>query len=149
MTKSSMTKKINMVSSDYTDYLWSYYICFRWLLSMQGKVNEEKVDSFNLPIFFSPLKDLKKILESNEYFTIEQMETVDAKKSFIPVNVDMNVYHHRAALEGLIQNHFGVGIVDELFNRFTKKVKEFPDAMDIRKLNIVALFVLLKRKLDE
>ena len=116
---------------------------------MKGKVNEEKVDSFNLPFFYSPLKDLKKILESDEHFTIEQMETVDFKNPFIPDNVDMYVYYHRAALEVLIQNYFGVGIVDELFDRFAKKVKEFPDVMDLQKLNLVALFVLLKRKLDE
>ncbi|KAL4270837.1 hypothetical protein AHAS_AhasUnG0049800 [Arachis hypogaea] len=55
---------------------------------------------------------MKKILESNGYFTIEQME-------------------------GLIQSHLGVGIIDELYDRFTKKQK------------IVALFVLLRRKLHD
>ncbi|MED6113814.1 hypothetical protein PIB30_074373 [Stylosanthes scabra] len=117
-------------------------------MAKEGKANEEKVDSFNLPIFFSPLKELKKILESNEHFTIEQTETIVANKN--PFNldtVDMYVYHHRAAMEGLIQNHFGVGIIDELYDHFAKKVKQFPDVMDMQKRNIVALFVVLKLKL--
>lgn len=116
---------------------------------MQGKVSEEKVDSFNLPIFFPPLKDLKKILESNDDFSIEQMETMDTNKALSsPVNVHAYVSLHRAALEGLIENHFGDGIIDELFDRYAKKVMENPAIMDIQKLNIVGLFVLLRRKLQ-
>jgi hypothetical protein len=113
---------------------------------LQGKVDEEKVDSFNIPIFFSPLKDVIKILENNDDFSIEQMETMDAKSHFIPVNAQMYVSFHRAALEGVIENHFGDGILDELFHRYTKKVMEIPAIMDLQNLNIVGLFVLLRRK---
>ncbi|PNY04696.1 putative S-adenosylmethionine-dependent methyltransferase at5g37990, partial [Trifolium pratense] len=115
-------------------------------MAKEGKVEEEKVDTFNLPIFFSPLKDLIKILESNDDFIIEQMETIDAKSHFIPVNAQMFASLHRAALEGVIENHFGDEILDELFDRYTKKVMEIPAMLDMQNLNVVALFVLLRRK---
>lgn len=115
-------------------------------MAKEGKVDEEKVDTFNIPIFFSPLKDVIKIIESNDDFSIEQMETMDAKSHFIPVNAQMYVSFHRAALEGVIENHFGDGILDELFHRYTKKVMEIPAIMDLQNLNIVGLFVLLRRK---
>lgn len=114
---------------------------------MQGLVDEEKVDTFNVPLFFPHMKDLKKILESNnEDFSIEQMEIVDANKTLFKANVKMYVSRLRAVLEGLIGRHFGDEVVDELFDRFTKKVMEFPEIMDIQKLKLVLLFVILKRK---
>ncbi|KAF7808805.1 putative S-adenosylmethionine-dependent methyltransferase At5g37990 [Senna tora] len=111
-----------------------------------GLVSEEKVDSFNIPMFFPQLKELKKLLLSNEDFSIEQMELLDGK--FLSVgNVEMYVSHHRAALEALIEKHFGEGVADELFSRYAKKVLEFPEIMDMQNLKIVLLFVLLKPKL--
>ena len=98
-----------------------------------------------MPLFYPHLKDLKKILESNEKFSIEQMDIQD-RKSFLVLNVEMFVSHLRAALEGLIEKHFGDGVVDELFDRFRKKVTEFPEIMDVQRLKIFVLFVLLKRK---
>ncbi|XP_061365011.1 loganic acid O-methyltransferase-like [Gastrolobium bilobum] len=114
-------------------------------MAKEGKINEEKVDTFNLPIYFSPRKDLMKILESNEDFSIEQMEIMDA---VLEIEVPSSASLHRAALEGLIENHFGDGIVDELFDRHAKKLMEFKEIMDIQKRKIVGLFVLLKRKLQ-
>ncbi|XP_027189344.1 loganic acid O-methyltransferase [Cicer arietinum] len=115
-------------------------------MAKEGKVDEEKVDNFNLPIYFSTLKDLIKIIESNDDFIIDQMETTDTKTQSIPVNVEAYVSLHRAALEGLIVNHFGAGIVDELFDCYAKKVMEIPAIMDIQNLNVVGIFVLLRRK---
>lgn len=112
---------------------------------MQGLVSEEKVDTFNLPLFYPRLKDVKKVLECNEDFIVEQMGTIKPKIKLVP-NVEMYVSHYRAALEGLIKKHFGDGIVNELFDRFTKKVIEVPDIMDDQKLKESLLFVLLKRK---
>ncbi|KAI4313843.1 hypothetical protein L6164_026791 [Bauhinia variegata] len=110
-----------------------------------GLISEEKMDSFNLPVFFSTTKDLKTIFERNNDFTIERIEKLSPKSLFLP-DVRMFVLHRRAVFEGLIENHFGEGIVDELFDRFMKKVVESPDIMKVTMLTLVVLFVLLKRK---
>lgn len=72
------------------------------------------------------------------------MDTLNPKK-FVP-NLEKYVSHRRAPLEGLIEKHFGEGVVDELFDRYTKKVMEFPEIMDAQKLKLSILFVVLKRK---
>ena len=108
-------------------------------------MSEEKVDSFNLPIFFSPYKTVKETLERNGDFTIERMETLDSQYLFLPT-VEMYVVHRRAGLEGLIESHFGCEIVDELFDRFTRKLVNFPDIMNLGMHKFVMIFVLLKRK---
>ncbi|XP_028758182.1 probable S-adenosylmethionine-dependent methyltransferase At5g37990 [Neltuma alba] len=112
-----------------------------------GIMTEEKVDSFNLPIFYSPVKGVKAILEENKYFSVEKMEPLNLETFYAAPNVYTFVSLYRVVMEDLIKQHFGGAIVDELFDRFTQKVVEFPDIMNLRKLKIVMLFVLLKRKL--
>ncbi|KAI9088655.1 hypothetical protein K1719_029769 [Acacia pycnantha] len=112
-----------------------------------GIMKEEKVDSFNLPIFYSPIKGVKAIVEENEYFSVEKMEALNLENFYSVPNVYTFVSLFRVVMEDLIKKHFGGAIVDELFDRFTQKVIEFPDIMNPRKLKIFMLFVLLKRKM--
>ncbi|KAF7808804.1 putative S-adenosylmethionine-dependent methyltransferase At5g37990 [Senna tora] len=114
-----------------------------------GVVSEEKVDSFNVPMYFPKLKDVKEMLESNEDFTMEQMEALakdDTSKSSFDLDVEMHVSHLRAAFEGLIEKHFGEAILDQLFDRYTEKVMQFPEMKNFHNRKLVGLFVLLKRK---
>lgn len=105
------------------------------------------MDSFNLPIFFSPMKVVKEILERNEYFSLERMEALKSENFYAFPNVHSYVSFYRAVTQDLIEKHFGGAIVDELFNHFSQKVVEFPDLIDISKHKMVVLFVFLKRKL--
>ncbi|MED6187038.1 hypothetical protein PIB30_072587, partial [Stylosanthes scabra] len=112
-----------------------------------GVVSEEKVDSFNVPLIYPPVKDVKGILEGcDECFSIEGMEILQFKNMVSLPTVQIFVSWFRAALQGMIEKHFGAEIVDEHFERFAEKVKEFPDIMDTDKLKLDVLFVLLRRK---
>ncbi|KAJ1382909.1 SAM dependent carboxyl methyltransferase [Sesbania bispinosa] len=115
-------------------------------MTKEGLVSEEKVDCFNVPFLYSPVKNVKAILETNEYFNIEWMETKDIKDIFAISSAQIFVSTIRAAVEELIEKHFGREIVDELFDRYTEKVKEFADIMNSEKLKIAMLCVLLKGK---
>ncbi|KAJ1377717.1 SAM dependent carboxyl methyltransferase [Sesbania bispinosa] len=115
-------------------------------MTKEGLVSEEKVDCFNVPFLYSPVKNVKAILEINEYFNIEWMETKDIKDIFVISSAQIFVSTIRAAVEELIEKHFGGEIVDELFGRYTEKVKEFANIMNSEKLKIAMLYVLLKRK---
>ncbi|XP_054794695.1 loganic acid O-methyltransferase-like isoform X3 [Prosopis cineraria] len=110
-----------------------------------GLVSEEKVDTFNVPTYFPHVKDLKKMLESNEDFSVEKMDSFDCHSSIQP-NLEGHVSQCRAVLEVLIGKHFGDGVVDELFARFAEKVMESPEVMNLQKLKLLMLFVVLKRK---
>ncbi|XP_054808695.1 loganic acid O-methyltransferase-like [Prosopis cineraria] len=110
-----------------------------------GQVSEEKVDTFNVPTFFPCLKDLKKILESNKDFSLEKMVILDQKSFDVP-DIETYVSTGRAVLGVLIEKHFGDEIVDELFDRYAKKIMEFPEIIDFHKIKQHQLFILLKRK---
>ncbi|QHO36012.1 hypothetical protein HN51_029392 [Arachis hypogaea] len=112
-----------------------------------GVISEEKVDSFNVPLIYPSVKAVKEILRGcDECFSIEWMEILEFKNMVSLPTVQIFISWFRAALQGMIEKHFGAEIVDELFERFAEKVKEFPDIMDTDKLKLDVLFVLLRRK---
>ncbi|XP_028757790.1 probable S-adenosylmethionine-dependent methyltransferase At5g37990 [Neltuma alba] len=104
-----------------------------------GLVSEEKVDTYNVPTYFPHLNYLKKILESNEDLSLEEMD-----RKFLP-NIETYVSSARAVHEVLNEKHFGEGVVDELFDRFAKKVMKFPEITNFRNSKQHRLFILLRR----
>ncbi|KAI4357712.1 hypothetical protein L6164_001644 [Bauhinia variegata] len=116
-------------------------------MAKEGLVSEEKVDSFNLPIYHSPVKHIMAILERNECFSIEQVRTMNGFEAFTYPNVHAVVSMVRAISEGFLERQFGGGIIDELFLRFTKKVVEYPANLFLQNMKVqVYRSVLLKRK---
>ncbi|KAJ1382910.1 SAM dependent carboxyl methyltransferase [Sesbania bispinosa] len=99
-------------------------------MTKEGLISEEKVESFNVPVLYSPVKNVKAILEANDCFSIEWMETLDIKDIYVISSAQIFASAYRAVLEELIEKHFGEGIVDELFDRYTEKVEAFPDIMN-------------------
>ncbi|KAI4313848.1 hypothetical protein L6164_026795 [Bauhinia variegata] len=118
-------------------------------MTKEGLGSEEKVDSFNLPIFYSSVNDVMAILGANGCFSIEWLQVLSLEHILGDLTVEVATSTCRAVLEELLEKHFGSGIIDELFNRFGKKVKEFPHLLNAHKQGIVQLFVILKRKLHD
>lgn len=118
---------------------------------LQGLINEDLVDSFNLPIFIPTASEVKKVVLRNKTFSIEIMEALYCPtKLSSPEYVTISCQHIRAAVEGIICKHFGSQVVDELFRRYLKKVEDFyktPFYTSIEKME--DLFLLVKRNVDE
>nr|DAD48343.1 TPA_asm: hypothetical protein HUJ06_018280 [Nelumbo nucifera] len=117
-------------------------------MAKMGLVSEDKVDSFNLPIYPTSPKQLEALIERNGCFSVEGMETLDR-----PMNHDaaykakLFVSHMRAALDGPIRQHFGPEIVDKLFDRIAEKSAKSSIFINYNELAVDSL-VILKRKLD-
>ncbi|KAF7827719.1 fruit protein pKIWI502 [Senna tora] len=117
-------------------------------MAKAGIISEDKVDSFNLPIIYPPIKGVKEIVERNEFFSIETMEALNFEDFYAFPNANIFVSIYRAVVEDLIEKHFGGAIGDDLFDRFTQKVVEFPEILNPNNFKMAMLFVLLKRKID-
>ncbi|KAF5450976.1 hypothetical protein F2P56_031285 [Juglans regia] len=112
-----------------------------------GLVSEAKVDSFNLPVYYTSPKGLKTLIERNKHFSIERMENLNnQKKNLILPNPSMRSLYLRAALEGEFAKHFGNEIMDELFNRYSEKVVGSSFFLNPETHKSIILFALLKRK---
>ncbi|KAL5720860.1 gibberellin A4 carboxyl methyltransferase [Ranunculus cassubicifolius] len=110
-------------------------------MAKNGQLSEEKVDSFNIPVYIPFAEEFEEAIKNNGCFSIERFELLD-----IPINkFDSKILgmHVRAVWEGLISEHFGNEIMDDLFLLFAER------AEDIYKSAFrfdADLFVLLKRK---
>ncbi|KAK2972962.1 hypothetical protein RJ640_022019 [Escallonia rubra] len=70
-------------------------------MAKRGIISEEKVDSFNMPLYFPSAQDLERVIVMNNKFTIERMEFLSQpeKESFDPI---LKSLHMRAIAEGII-----------------------------------------------
>ncbi|XP_010552050.1 PREDICTED: probable S-adenosylmethionine-dependent methyltransferase At5g38780 [Tarenaya hassleriana] len=115
-------------------------------MAKSGITSVEKVESFNLPVYFPQFSELKEVIEQNGCFTIEIMEEVKHPMEDMLLSNDFITSSYRAIFHGVIEEHFGGGVIDELFDRFAKKLNK--DPVDFFKCQKdMQYFILLKRKI--
>ncbi|RVW34637.1 putative S-adenosylmethionine-dependent methyltransferase [Vitis vinifera] len=94
-------------------------------MAKEGLISEAQVDSFNLPIHLASPEQMTELVERNECLTIERMELVNSRSKLVgPINGKEYAMYLRAGLEGIFAQHFGSGIIDQLFDSFSKKIME-------------------------
>ncbi|KAF3450092.1 hypothetical protein FNV43_RR06172 [Rhamnella rubrinervis] len=118
-------------------------------LVKKGVVSEEKVDSFNLPLYFMSPQEIEAAVERNGCFSIVKMEILPPVRGHNNGNESLD--HQlagmmRAGTEGLIKQHFGEDILDELFDLYRKKMTETFIPSMAKSVEQGHLFVALKRK---
>ena len=86
---------------------------------------------------------MTRLVTRNGFLSIERMKIVNTASKHGGKECGM---HLRAGLEGIIAQHFGSGIVDELFDRFSKKAVEFSHQLESSHKEGTQLFVVLRRK---
>jgi jasmonate O-methyltransferase len=102
-------------------------------LASQGLIEEEKVDSFNLPLYAPCPEEVSsevaregsfeiigmELLRKSETFTEEEMEAMTALSASVKDAYGRKLAKQlRAVTESLIKHHFGEEIIDALFERF-------------------------------
>ncbi|KAL6861732.1 hypothetical protein ACP4OV_017432 [Aristida adscensionis] len=102
-------------------------------LAVEGIVEKERLDSFNLPIYGPSVEEVTAIVRQSELFDIAHIRLFesnwdpndDSEGDFVcdaaqsGVNVARSL---RAVMEPLFASHFGECILDELFKRYSRNV---------------------------
>ncbi|XP_019165742.1 PREDICTED: salicylate carboxymethyltransferase-like [Ipomoea nil] len=114
-------------------YIWELLILAINDLVAEGLIEEEKLNSFNFPLYLPTLAEIKFLIEKDASFTIDCLEASqihwtgyigmddndDEDINSAGNNVAMCM---RAGLEPMLVSHFGEGIIDELFHRYSNKI---------------------------
>ncbi|XP_028098560.1 probable S-adenosylmethionine-dependent methyltransferase At5g38780 [Camellia sinensis] len=112
-----------------------------------GMINEDEVDSFNLPLYATSPKEMTKLVERNGCFSIERMEVSNTRpQNDGPPIVPAILTHYRVGLEGIFTKHFGSNIVDELLEQTLNKSAEISSMLESSCVEGAQLFLVLKRK---
>ncbi|KAF9617234.1 hypothetical protein IFM89_035178 [Coptis chinensis] len=113
-------------------------------MSKKGIVSEAKVDSLNMPVYNQSSEELEEVIKNNGYFSIERLELLSfSKKNKVGLDAKTFSMHIRAGLEGIIVEHIGREIIDELFVLFAGKVTEYSHIYNSENRVNEDLFVIL------
>ncbi|KAF3437766.1 hypothetical protein FNV43_RR20522 [Rhamnella rubrinervis] len=120
-------------------------------LARKGRISEEKVDSFNLPIYLMTPQEMEAAVERNGCFSIERIETLASRPRGNGGNESLDhqmAAHIRAGMEDTITQHFGEDIIDELLDLYRKNIREIfiPFLAKSDGAKGESLLVVLKRK---
>ncbi|XP_074381328.1 benzoate carboxyl methyltransferase-like [Apium graveolens] len=112
----------------------------------EGLIHEEDFNSFNLPIYTSCTDELKAIIESENSFTIDRLETFevncDTRDENEKIKSDESSGRFiantiRAVMEPMLASHFGNTFMDKLFERYAMHVTEHLSREEPKYFNIV------------
>ncbi|KAL0463512.1 UNVERIFIED_CONTAM: Loganic acid O-methyltransferase [Sesamum latifolium] len=117
-------------------------------MAKKGRFSEAKVDSFNLPLYFTTPEQLKTILERSYSFTIERFEILNNPGKHALRSVNAHAAFYRAVIEGPLTNHFGSDIMDELFDLYMEKLAASPVFLNPDNDKSIVILAVLKRRSD-
>jgi len=123
---------------------------------MQSLIEEEKLESVNMPRYGPTANEVKELIDAEGCFTLQKLETLksswdeglkengngdlaldaNARANFIAKYV-------RATTEPFLTSRFGEGVIDELFLRFGEKVAKL---LEKQKLEYTYLVMFMTKK---
>ncbi|KAL8141181.1 hypothetical protein V2J09_007202 [Rumex salicifolius] len=155
---------IDLKEEEDTYLQWELIAQSLMALVSEGKVEEEKVDSFNTPYYAACPKEIKHLVQTQGSFVIESLwpfelnwdgfhETESTKS-----NSDEEVINgygpnkkasrgeriariHRAVLEPMFEHHFGMSIMDELFCRYSVMLDSYLSTREPKFINLIVTLV--------
>ncbi|XP_073139001.1 loganic acid O-methyltransferase-like [Henckelia pumila] len=113
----------------------------------EGLINQDEMDSFNIPCVYPSVKQMSRIVEKNGCFSIARME-LNAPMINPITDHEAGIMHLRAAVEGTFANHFGSKLVDEIFRRAVQQKSKLDHIVESAGTEITSakLLLVLKRK---
>lgn len=110
-------------------------------------INEEEVDSFNLPLHTATPEEMREIVERNGCFSVVRMEMMKSKlmMDVFLTNVHLATMILRSTTEDIVSKHFGSGVMDEVCQRFSAKALDIAKKLNPEEYQGYHLLVILKR----
>ncbi|KAF8020229.1 LOW QUALITY PROTEIN: hypothetical protein BT93_G0818 [Corymbia citriodora subsp. variegata] len=119
------------------------------LLGMTGLIEEEKLDNCNMPCYLPTPEEVRHVIQEEGSFHITRFETfivswdaemgdgdLQARGKYVAASV-------RAIAEPILAMHFGEEVMDDLFERFARKVSRY---MELHKGEYLNILVSVKNR---
>ncbi|KAK9925790.1 hypothetical protein M0R45_023055 [Rubus argutus] len=121
-------------------------------LVRKGVVSEEKVDSFNVPMYSMSPQELEAAVKRNGCFSTKSLGIeimAGLPRPLVDDNLSLSqmlASHTRAGMEGIIKKQFGEEILDDLFNLYSQKCEH--DLLNFLTVLGHNFLFVLRRKAD-
>ncbi|GFP88550.1 benzoate carboxyl methyltransferase [Phtheirospermum japonicum] len=103
-------------------------------MAAQGLVKKDDLYSFNMPVYMPCLQEVESIIGDEGSFNLDKMEVIrvpwDAHEDYNDRVFDKNRSGKlvadcvRAIVEPILASHFGSSVIDDVFDRYAKKMVE-------------------------
>ncbi|KAJ4707002.1 S-adenosylmethionine-dependent methyltransferase [Melia azedarach] len=116
-------------------------------LAKMGLISEEKVDSFNLPIYYPSLEEFETLIKRDANFSIERKNVFTNPLMHKAYCAEFWAGLLRAALESVFQQHFGSPhVVDQMFKYYSRELEQnISFIMEGKTHDRIELCIILKR----
>ncbi|XP_073040174.1 salicylate carboxymethyltransferase-like isoform X1 [Primulina eburnea] len=110
-------------------YLWELLALALKQMVAEGVIEEEKLQSFNIPQYTPSPTEVRKEVEKEGSFSIDHLETLEIPwaacgKGHYPAGAEDRYYDvgscMRSVVEPLLVQHFGASTMDPLFDKYSK-----------------------------
>ncbi|XP_014496834.1 jasmonate O-methyltransferase isoform X1 [Vigna radiata var. radiata] len=94
---------------------------------LEGMIEEEKLESFNIPVYEPTVEELRNVIEEEGSFLIERLEILilpwddGMSEGSDDIKAALMAKHVRAIMEPLMSTKFGAEVITEVFLRYQKK----------------------------
>ncbi|KAF8016896.1 hypothetical protein BT93_H2183 [Corymbia citriodora subsp. variegata] len=133
-------------------YIWELLANALNEMVSEGLIEEEKLDSFNIPMYNPSPKEVQTEVQKQGSFSVDCLELSEVNWSVVDTEFNPNVASKdggysmakcmRAVAEPLLVDHFGEEILDEVFKRYKAQIA---DGMSKEKAAFVNVVILLKK----
>nr|CAD1842772.1 unnamed protein product [Ananas comosus var. bracteatus] len=138
-------------------YMWELLAKALMDMASLGLIEEEKVDSFNLPWYEPSMEELKDEITIQGLFSIKKIELFEVNWDDNSQEAPRNDHNYnpmaksaqtmaktvRAALESMLKSHFGEAVIEKLFERYCFLLEEFYSK---NKSEFTNILIVLARK---
>jgi salicylate 1-O-methyltransferase len=109
---------------------------------LQGIIKEEKLNTFNIPVYYPSPSEVELEVLTEGSFEMNKLEVSEVNLNELDDGYDV-AQCIRAVAEPLLVSHFGEGVTEEVFNRFKKNAT---DHMPKEKTKVINITIVLTRK---
>ncbi|XP_049407456.1 S-adenosyl-L-methionine:benzoic acid/salicylic acid carboxyl methyltransferase 3-like [Solanum stenotomum] len=133
-------------------YIWELLAMALNELVIEGLIEEEKVDSFNIPNYTASPAEVKYLVDKEGSFTINKLETTRVHWNYASNTNNENIYNNggynlsraiRAVAEPLLVSQFDPKLMDLVFQKYEEIVS---DCMSKEKTEFINVTVSMTRK---
>ncbi|KAM0001688.1 putative methyltransferase [Helianthus debilis subsp. tardiflorus] len=128
-------------------YIWDLLATSLKDMVAEGFIEEEKLDSFNIPQYTPSPKEVRNEVEKEGSFMINRLEVSEVNWDASTGNninlseeEDVQGYNMgkcmRAVAEPLVLSHFGESTIDEVFKRYTENIKSSMSREKTKHINV-------------
>ncbi|MFS7915571.1 putative jasmonate O-methyltransferase [Helianthus anomalus] len=134
-------------TNDECSTLWELLTMSLLEMLKEGLVRESYINSFNLPFYFPHGDELRRIIEEDRSFSLDDMDTFEV--SWDPHDIECNnrgkktTKSIRVVTEPLFSSHFGNSINDMLFE------KKLADHLATKKTRHLCVVISLIKKMND